>query len=499
MRQRLTNARRVWLTLAVVVASLVVVVSVLVPGRLATRGLHSWNVFHYVLGTKYFDELGYFDLYKGLILADAETDQVFPRDGITRDLHTYQTMWIAQALADARSDGIRERFTDERWRELKGDLSAILSQRPREFWAEPICDRGFNPSPAWLLLHQPLLNAVDIQHAPTLLILCLAQNLLLLFTFYGLWRTFGTRETVLAAAFFYLFFGNVGRWFGGYFSYDWFILTVWAVVLHRRGQFAPAAACLAYAAMMRGFPGLLALYPAVQWIASVARFRRPEPRHTVFLVSLVLCCAVIFGATCLLRGGVVAWEQWLGKLTVHRQQHILTESRIGLQYLFAQNYGTDIWEVPIDVREQLVRHYASAYRAVALTLVALSALAMLRRDDHDGLLLGLGVIFFTTVLSRYYFSLGALLLTWRTLEVSRPTNRLGARYLFALLALFAVQAAFPQILTRQRYFCFNVGITLYFVAVIARFLARDAAWILRPRGPSPEVAHRPGDGRAFGS
>ena len=362
-RKRPTRAQRVWLTLAVVVASLIVVLSVLVPGRLATRGLHSWNLFHYVLGAKYFDELGYFDLYKGLILADAESDQVFPRHGITRDLHTYQALSIAQALADARTEGIRQRFTDERWRELEGDLRAILSQRPREFWVDPIADRGFNPSPAWLHVHEPLLNAVDIQHAPTLLILCLGQNLLLLFTFSGLWRALGTRETVLAAAFFYLFFGNAGRWFGGYFSYDWFILTVWSVVLHHRRQFVPAAACLAYAAMMRGFPGLLALYPAVQWTASVARLRRPERRHTVFLVSLVLCCAAIFGATCLMRGGVVAWEQWLDKLTVHRQQHILTESRIGLQYLFAQNYGAEIWEVPIDVREQLVRHYDAVVAA----------------------------------------------------------------------------------------------------------------------------------------
>ena len=28
------------------------------------RKLHLWNAFHYVLGTKYFDEGGYFELYK---------------------------------------------------------------------------------------------------------------------------------------------------------------------------------------------------------------------------------------------------------------------------------------------------------------------------------------------------------------------------------------------------------------------------------------------------
>jgi hypothetical protein len=478
-RARLTRGERVWLALLGALVSLILAIVLVVPGELATKGLHSWNLFHYVLGTKYFDELGYFDLYKGLILADAESGQVFSQSGITRDLHTYEALPISEALAQARAEGIRQRFSDARWRELRGDLAAILAQRPRAYWADPIADRGFNPSPVWLLLHKPLLNAVNIQRAPTLLLLCLAQNVLLLLTFYGLWRTVGTRETLLVVAFFYLFFGNAGRWFGGYFSYDWFLLTVWAVVLHRRGKFAAAGACLAYAAMMRGFPGLLALYPAVQWAASLARLRRPDRKHTAFLLSLALTCAALFGATCLLRGGVGAWEDWLAKLSVHRAQHILTESRIGLQYLFVQNYGAGVWEVPVEVRRQLVHDSALAYRVVSLTLVALSAMAMVRRDAHDGLLLGIGVVFFTMVLSRYYFSIGALLLTWKTLEDTRPPNKLGARYLFALLALFAVQALFPQLLPRQRYFCFNLGMTLYFVAVLARFLSQDLAWLRR--------------------
>jgi len=45
-----------------VLVALNLAVMSLVSGSLATQGLHSWNVFHHVLGTKDFDELGYIDL-----------------------------------------------------------------------------------------------------------------------------------------------------------------------------------------------------------------------------------------------------------------------------------------------------------------------------------------------------------------------------------------------------------------------------------------------------
>jgi len=111
------------------------------------RKLHLWNVFHYVLGTKYFDEVGYYDLYKAVLLADLEERRIFSPTTLTRDQHTYEKIPVKESLQSAREEGLRERFTDERWEMFKADMEIILRQRPDDFWKKPIADRGFNPSP----------------------------------------------------------------------------------------------------------------------------------------------------------------------------------------------------------------------------------------------------------------------------------------------------------------------------------------------------------------
>ena len=468
-----------------VVSMLLLVAVFVVPSSQATRALHSWNLFHYVLGTKYFHELGYYDLYGGLLLADeanaaANGDSgVLIRAPLTRDLHSYDFVPVPNALADAHQRGLRQRFTGARFAELRRDLATILRQRPADFWHEPIRDRGFNPSPVWLLLHQPLLNLVDVSHERTLLFLCLGQNLLFLFTFWGVYRAFGGRAVLLFVAFFYLYFGNGGRPFGGYFSYDWFLLTTWAIVLHARQRFATAALLLGYAAMMRGFPILFALYPAVQWTAAIARRRWPARRHSVFLGTLVVTCAALFGLSCFAGSGVAGsgvevWTAWLDKIAIHRHHHILTESRIGLQYLFAQDYAGGQWELPLGQREALVAALAPAYRVTAAALTFLLALTMVRCRDREGMVLGILAVFFLSVLSRYYFALAALLVLVAPFGDEDRLDRAGKTFLFSLLLLFIAQwALMPEVLPRQRYFAFNLGITFYAVAVIAVRGTRD--------------------------
>ena len=57
------------------------------------------------------------------------------------------------------------------------------------------------------------------------------------------------------------------------------------MVLYRKERYVISGACLAYAAAMRGFPALLALYPVLQVTLQAVRLRRPERRHLVFLGS----------------------------------------------------------------------------------------------------------------------------------------------------------------------------------------------------------------------
>jgi len=474
----------IWRPTAYATAGVALLVAGLVafwPSDRLLGAINSWTVFHYTIGTKYFDELGYFDLYDGVLLADAEDSQVLSRHvGRTRDLRSYYWISTEAAVARARSEGIRARFSDARWAELKRDLRAILRLRAPRDWMQPLLDRGFNPSPAWLIIHRPLLGAVELSGKRALLALCSIQLLLYLISFAAAWWGFGGRATLLGTVWFLLLFSNWSIKQPAYFSGDWLCLTVCAAALYRRGHLLAAAPLLAYAAMMRGFPGLLALHPAVVWLWRVVRLRRPHGRHTRFLVALVATCLLLVGLGSLTPRGFDAWLQWKDKITVHAKNHRYTANIVGLRQIAVHDFAGGRWPMSHQERERVTEGYQLPYLVAASILLGLTLLAMLRRDDHDGLLLGLAVIFFLLILSRYYISVALLLFTWQGL--TRRQALLANIWLFGLELGYYAQLLLLSPTVRQRYVFFNLGLLVYFCFILWIFLRRDVHWLRSGRG-----------------
>jgi hypothetical protein len=447
------------------------------PTAWLMKPINSWNVFHYVLGTKYFDELGYFDFYDGVLLADREGRNVLGMHQHTRNLRTYRLVKIERAIDGARRRNLKQRFTAARWRELKRDVAAILELRTAAGWGRTIKDRGFNPSPVWLLIHEPLLNLVNIRSKRVLAALCYAQMFLYFITFAFAWWAFGPRATLLGGLWFALYHGNWGLKLGGYFSHDWFCYTICALALFKKKRPWLAGAVLAYPAMMRGFPGLLALYPAVAWLKRGVRLKKPAPRHTVFLVTLVVSCFCLIALASLDEQGFGVWKQWKQKITTHAKYHRYYCWRVGLRYFFVHDYCQDHWRIALKKRAAADRRNAKAYYATAAALVCLTLLAMLRRRENDGLILAVPVIFFTLVLSRYYLSIGVLLFAWHDFDRRRLGNKLSAAWLFLLIAFYAFQRLVLEPPCRATYHYFNAGLTLYFLVVVGHFLQKDVRWL----------------------
>ena len=445
------------------------------PSDLLLRQVHSWQVFHYVLGAKYFDELGYRDFYNGLLLADSEDRRVFTRNGRTRDLDSYYWVSAQQALARARERGVRQRFTDQRWQQLKVDLRAIQQLRTPRRWSAVLLDRGYNPSPAWLALHYPLLNALEIRHKRVLFFVCNLQLLLYLLTFAVAWWAFGGRATVVGTLWCLLFFGNWTIFLGGYFSRDWLMLVISAVALYRKGHPSAAAPLLAYATMMRGFPAMLALAPGLAWLRTVLT-RRPAPirRRGRFVALFALTCLALVALGSVTGRGPSAWRQWLDKITLHSAKHQYTDNVVGLGFLLTHDYRTGGRTPTLRHMERVNRPHASYYLGLRLALVLLTLLAMLRREDHDGMLLGIAAVFFATTVSRYYISIGALLFSWTRQGLSSRARQLSGLWLFALLFGVGLQYLLQQPAMRQMYLFFNAGLALYFVGLVAQFLVADA-------------------------
>lgn len=453
--------------------------------NLLIKKLHTWNMFHYILATKYIDEVGYFDLYYAALLADLEGRGYFRSAPRVRDQHTYEHILMPVALERAEKSGVRNRFTDDRWEDFKLDLQRLQIESPKRRWGGPIADRGFNASPAWLAFHYPLLNAINLRDKNMFNILASVQIPLYAFAFViALW-TFGLRTTLLATLWFSLYFGNHPRILGGYFPYDWFVLTVAAVALYSKGRRVASTPFLAYSAMMRGFPGLLALHPAVCWVKSLfsikskqgalpkIKLQKPDMKHTKYLVALVIMCLVFVALGGTNKRGPGIWLEWKEKVSLHSDNHAVSYNRIGLQYLFAKDYATDRWNLHLEHKERIIKKQMPYYRIAQVLMMTLIGLAMLRRNPHDGMLLGFAAVFCLMLLSRYYFALGVLFFTWTPFDKLKLKNLLSSIWLFALIAYFYHDPSqTTRIPYKTWYFC-NLAITLYIIAVCVNFLAGD--------------------------
>ncbi len=441
--------------------------------------VHAWNVFHYVLGTKYFDELGYFDLYNGVMLADSEARERFRDCPLTRDMHTYGNLSREAAIAQARRDGVKERFTEERWESFKADLVQIQKHRKRSKWCSTIRDLGYNPSPAWLIIHRPLLNAVDVSKRSTLARLCKIELILYALTFAAMWWAFGLRPALFGVMWINTFFGNENLLVGSYLHYDWLFLIVVAAALFRKGWPISAGVTLSYVAMMRGFPGLLAVGPGVLWLREVLRTRALPRQLTAFCLAVALGCVlmVLLGGTS--ARGMHAWSEWREKIEIHTHHHPLFAKRIGLKTQFVHDWETGAWTMSRSKREQVMERYEPAFNAVKWTMVALALLAMVRRREFEALLLGMIPAFALLVSSRYYASMWVLLLFWPPLDRRGVANLVSSLLLFGLIVFYDVFDAASWTHAWHSYFAINLYMALYFVAVMAFFLTGDARWAIR--------------------
>jgi hypothetical protein len=120
--------------------------------------LHLHDVAHYYLGSKYFDELGYSDLYVGMLRAESERYTNHFKAVEARDLDSYEIVDIRRLLA--RSDAVKSRFTPERWSAFQDDVGFFRDTLGPQ-WGDVLRDRGFNPTPVWAWLGGALASFED--------------------------------------------------------------------------------------------------------------------------------------------------------------------------------------------------------------------------------------------------------------------------------------------------------------------------------------------------
>ena len=436
--------------------------------------IHGWDTFHYYLGAKYFRELSYDRLYDCATVADftreaTDTDDAFAArqsHAERRKIRNLRTN-LLEGTADllAHPERCTTQFTPERWRAFRHDVAWFRGRESAGRWDDIFSDHGFNATPVWNIAGSLLANlgpASDRQIGLLALVdpLYFAAMAVILIWAFGIPGA-AVGLLVLATEFPARFF-----WTGGAFlRWDWLFFTVAAVACLRRGRPFLGGAALAYAALLRVFPILLAAGPAAMLVADLVReMRRAEGsfgkrlRHAIaagalkphrrFVAGALAAFALLVPVSMVIGGGPQVYRQFMVN-TIKHQGTPLT-NHMGLRTVVSyrpteigrrlhSETAPEPWARWKEARLAAWGQSRGVAGGIALAVLALVALGAVRhRELWIGAALGAAFIPFAVELTSYYFAfllVPALLWTVRR-EAGIALLLLGAFGLFVSLSPF---------------------------------------------------------------
>jgi hypothetical protein len=383
-------------------------------GWLDTRAFpHLWDSYHYYVGAKYFDELGYGDLYNATVVADAGDGARLARVAEVRDLAAGGFLPRERVLA--RAAEIKARFTPRRWGEFTADVRYFTERLPPPALAKVFSDHGYNPTPAWNTSGSALANLVPVRYLPALALIDVA---LIAAIFGAVGTAFGTSAALVAAIFFgidaFSAFSITG---GSFLRYDWLLALVLCQCLLRRRRYAAAGAALAVASLLRVFPAFFLFGLAARALAAGVRLRALPRRYARFLASFLAAAAIIAGYGCLNARGPGAWREFAAKIASHHRT--LSANSVGFTMVFLHDenandaisfsnaYGCTTAQAEATfsrVKAAELEDRRGAFLLSALAMLALAALAAVGVPDDEALAFGAVPVFMLLALSNYYYA-----------------------------------------------------------------------------------------------
>lgn len=371
--------------------------------------VHHWEQFHYFLGSKYFPEVGYDGIYVASLAAERELDLGHTPQPYMRDLRNNEVVPLGSLVNHMKE--VRARFSDERWPLFREDIRYFLEHNQYNYISNIRRDHGYNPTPTWTFSAR-LFSSWAAASDRTLTVLAWIDPVLLGLMFLMIFRTFGTRVGCLAVVIFGLGYPWRFDWVGGAFlRQDWLAAVGVAVCLLKRGRFGLAGGLVAYATMVRVFPGGFLVGPAVLFVRHLVAgrpttwFRRLA---TGFVVGVLLCLA----AGSLTGSGPSAWSDFKWNLTKHHDTWLT--NNVGLKNVLLYDRATmrrddvdfrlpEPWLRWQDKMNRLQDERRPALLLASALFLAVVAAASWRLEIHEAAVLGMAVAFAVVVLTCYYW------------------------------------------------------------------------------------------------
>ncbi len=221
------------------------------------RYLNAYEHYHYYLGTKYAQEIGYTGLYAASLIADDETGRKYNNDKKSiRNLATGGYINVDEVLKNR--DQYKSRFSPERWQEWLKDVSFFKKELVAGRWNGILRDKGYNASPVWTMVIGGLLTTQISTDSERGMNFIACVDLMLISTaFLCVWWAFGARAAllmlILLGTHYMMHFSHMK---GALVRTDFAMALVIAVCMLKKQHYMMAGALCAYSILARIFPGV---------------------------------------------------------------------------------------------------------------------------------------------------------------------------------------------------------------------------------------------------
>jgi len=407
--------------------------------------IDAYDVLHYYVNAKYFDELGYYDLYPAMMLADLENDGPFFDGGpvyMAQDAEGHAKKPIRHAFARGKQVKA-EKFTEERWQAFTHDVLYLVrevgcrskdskgncrSELNDKLWRQLIQDHGFNGTTVWTMIAGPITQIVPIEY---LKVLGYLDVLLLVCAVASVAWAFDTTAALFTAL--WMLVGYSMRW--PYLSwvflrYDWLAALIIATSLLKRGRPFLAGLLAGWSATLRFFPALWMWGPFGKGVAGLLR-RKVHRSLLVLAAGFLVAVGVLQGAA-VASYGVDAHRVHFENMLDHNDPMQLSSRRIGLAQALSQQDKGRLHRFITTRQKKIVDAQKPLRYGLGLGIMLALAWGLRRARDDEAFAFGFLPFFLLTTASYYYYVARVTLAIVHAGDLSRWRNRAGLGILFGL-------------------------------------------------------------------
>jgi hypothetical protein len=377
------------------------------------RFVHLWEHYHYYIGSKYFNELGYTRLYTCSAIAESE-------DGLrARVLHRKQRNLETNDLEEtapilAHPEVCKDHFTPERWQQFKADVRYFRSELNATNWESIQSDHGFNGTPFWSVGANLLARWLPATRAHIRQLAYLDVALIGLMWICVAWA-FGWRTMVVAMLLWGTNHPARYYWNGGAFlRMDWLFTLIASLCCMKKNRPTAAGILLGISALLRIFPGFVIGALILRWLWRGIRQKDWQPpaasKRTVLAFALTLVAGFAISSA------TFGPKSWVG-FVKNSEKHLSTPltNNMGLKSIVGWSWDTraslmrdnrlvdpfHTWKVE---RRNMYKKRMPLFLALLAGFFVLFAYVAAGADETTTLILGISLIVCSAELTSYYYS-----------------------------------------------------------------------------------------------